>query len=116
MVRTRLANYPHFCSLTSRQVDGKLHQGTYIKPLLAELVRTLPNVRKPSVIPKLSAASETKSSRQDIITQDWVWGRLAQFFEPGDVVFGDTGTCTFGLHGESFTPGSQYAGHPTILL
>lgn len=86
-----------------------------MKPLLAELVRTLPKVREPTVIPKLLTASAPKSSRQDIITQDWVWGRVAQSFQPGDVVLGDTGTCTFGLHGENFTPGSQYACHPTIL-
>lgn len=32
-----------------------------------------------------------------LITQSWVWHRLAQWMQPHDVVFGETGTAAFGL-------------------
>jgi len=37
-----------------------------------------------------------------LITQSWIWGKIAQFLEPHDVIFGETGTAAFGLPDATF--------------
>lgn len=91
------------------QIKGKGYPGTFIKPLLAQLLDSLPADWKPKAgIPQLPRLEDCPthpshpSNRyrkfpEQMITHDWVWGRIASFLRPGDVVIPDTGTSTFGL-------------------
>lgn len=77
----------------------------HIKTLLAELlahvevdVKMLPSVPMPRLTPYFPQDDEDDKS----ITQAWVWSRIARFLQPGDVVFGETGTAAFGLPDTTF--------------
>ena len=59
-------------------------------------------------IPSLPPAALADSGEAHIITQDWIWGRIAQFMRPNDVVLGETGTAAFGLPDATFPPKVKY--------
>lgn len=96
------------------RIKGKAYPLTFIKPLLAKLVEAIPADWKPKAgIPQLPAlqdcpdhpahpANRYRKLPEQMITQDWVWKRVAEFLRPGDVVIPDTGTSTFGLSDAPF--------------
>ena len=43
-----------------------------------------------------------------MITQSWVWHRIAEWMQSGDVVFGETGTAAFGLPDATFPAGIHW--------
>ncbi|KAK5165916.1 uncharacterized protein LTR77_008840 [Saxophila tyrrhenica] len=45
----------------------------------------------------------------ELITQSWIWHRLASFMQPHDVVYGETGTAAFGL------PDAQFPANTTWI-
>jgi pyruvate decarboxylase len=47
------------------------------------------------------------------LTQDFLWARLGRFFQPGDVIIGETGTSAFGL-GDSFMPKGSFFFNQTV--
>lgn len=58
----------------------------------------LPKVAIPK-LPPLTLADDHEAKK---ITQSWVWGRIAEFLQPGDVVLGETGTAAFGIPDATF--------------
>ncbi|KAF9636700.1 Thiamine pyrophosphate enzyme TPP-binding protein [Lasiodiplodia theobromae] len=102
-------------------VQGKRYEGTFIKPLLAELVERVkkggeewPAEKKVEMpkLPKLEECPEHpahpnncryKKFPEQTITQEWLWPTVAgSFLREGDVVIPDTGTSTFGLSDAKF--------------
>ncbi|KIW04076.1 uncharacterized protein PV09_04893 [Verruconis gallopava] len=47
------------------------------------------------------------------LTQDFMWATLGKFFQPGDVIIGETGTSAFGL-GDSFMPSGSFFFNQTV--
>ncbi|KAF2767075.1 pyruvate decarboxylase isoenzyme [Teratosphaeria nubilosa] len=52
--------------------------------------------------PRLAERQKEDDLDSKSITQSWIWHRLAQFMQPHDVVFGETGTAAFGLPDATF--------------
>lgn len=101
-------------------VQGRKFEGTFIKPLLAELVERVGKggeewPGKKVEMPKLPSLEESpehpahpsncryKTFPEQTITQEWLWPTVAEsFLREGDVVIPDTGTSTFGLSDAKF--------------
>ncbi|KAH7047352.1 pyruvate decarboxylase isoenzyme [Macrophomina phaseolina] len=103
----------------SVNVKGKEYSNTFLKPLLAKLVESVPSDWKPkgAGVPKLPALKDCpehpahpgnayRKWPEQMITHDWVWGRVAAFMRPGDAVVAETGTSTFGLSDVPFPVGN----------
>ncbi|KAI7629218.1 hypothetical protein KC343_g5356 [Hortaea werneckii] len=77
-----------------------------IKALLRKLVEQVPLDGMPKVEkPKLPERPVEDDIDSKMITQSWVWHRLAEFLQPQDVVFGETGTAAFGIPDTTFPSG-----------
>ncbi|RMY84858.1 hypothetical protein D0862_11317 [Hortaea werneckii] len=77
-----------------------------IKAVLCKLVERIPLDGMPKVEkPKLPERPVEDDIDSKMITQSWVWHRLAEFLQPQDVVFGETGTAAFGIPDTTFPPG-----------
>ncbi|KAK0640381.1 putative pyruvate decarboxylase C13A11.06 [Lasiodiplodia hormozganensis] len=74
-----------------------------IRALLAGLVAGIDVSRLPVVSPpKAVAAAELAvngagKEEKELITQSWIWPRIAKFLRPGDVLVAESGTAQFGL-------------------
>ena len=91
-------------------VKGKAFPKTYIKPLLAELVKSLEGVEvSRSPIPQLPERAIPRDRDAKHLTQTWIWQQIASTFKPGDIVLGETGTAAYGLVGERWPENMQYA-------
>lgn len=62
-----------------------------IEPSKLKTYDPYPNLSRPE-----SVAFSTVNDKNGAITQDKLWGLLANFIEPGDIVFGETGTPGYG--------------------
>ncbi|KAF2101247.1 pyruvate decarboxylase-like protein [Rhizodiscina lignyota] len=90
-------------------VKGKQFPKTYIKPLLAELTKSLEGVEIAKVpIPQLPQRKIPRDHEASHLTQTWIWKEIASTFRPGDVVLGETGTASFGLVGERWPQDMTY--------
>ncbi|KAL1613573.1 hypothetical protein SLS54_010478 [Diplodia seriata] len=107
-------------------VRGETYEGTFIKPLLAELVERAgkggeewPGKKEVEVpvLPALEDCPEhpahpkncryNKALPEQTVTHEWLWQTLADgFLRAGDVVIPDTGTSTFGLGDARFPVGN----------
>jgi len=59
---------------------------------LAETVRAMPSLPKVRNEPDLST-----STREDVVSQEYFWPRVGQWFKPRDVIIAETGTSSFGM-------------------
>jgi pyruvate decarboxylase len=84
----------------------KKFESTPIKAVIQELLKQA----KPEKLkakfkkPELPPRPIEEDADSKLITQSWIWHRLARFFQPHDVVFGETGTAAFGLPDATFPP------------
>lgn len=62
--------------------------------LTAQLEPLAPDAKKLEV-PKFT--SPVPKENDEAISQAWLWPRVSQFFEPGDVIVAETGTSSFGI-------------------
>lgn len=84
-------------------IGQKTYSSAPIKAVLRKLLEQVSAEKVPkSPMPKLPERPIEDDADSKMITQSWVWGRLAQFFQPHDVVFGETGTAAFGLPDATF--------------
>lgn len=58
----------------------------------------MPKVTMPNIDGKRPAEDQDATA----ITQTWLWPRFNNFFKPGDVVIGETGTAAFGIPDSTF--------------
>lgn len=74
--------------------------------MLAERVNgsRIPKVDVPILPSKILATDQEGSA----ITQTWIWDRIAEFLQPGDVILGETGTAAFGLPDATFPKDTTY--------
>ena len=83
----------------------KTHGKVPIRAMLKKLSSLAPSYKIASVDnPKHSLPERPLEDDLDskFITQSWVWHRIAEWMQPHDVVFGETGTAAFGLPDASF--------------
>ena len=74
-----------------------------IKAVLRKLLEQVSSDKVPKApMPKLPERPTEDDMDSKMITQSWVWHRLAEFLQPKDVVFGETGTAAFGLPDATF--------------
>jgi len=90
-------------------VRGKTYPAAPIKAVLRKLLEQLSPEKVPKVEkPKLPERVLEDDRDSELITQSWVWHRIADFLKPHDVVFGETGTAAFGLPDATFPPHTQW--------
>ncbi|TKA30956.1 hypothetical protein B0A50_01924 [Salinomyces thailandicus] len=74
-----------------------------IKAVLRKLVEQIPLDGMPKVAkPQLPERPTEDDIDSKMITQSWVWHRIAKYLQPQDVVFGETGTAAFGIPDTTF--------------
>ncbi|KAM0244500.1 hypothetical protein ACHAP5_006181 [Fusarium lateritium] len=78
---------------------GKTQYAVSMKHVLRNLVESLRSSPFVMAEQKVTWGPYPKFNFQasDILKQDFLWGALSSFFQPGDVVIGETGTSAFGL-------------------
>lgn len=82
---------------------GKTYSSAPIKAVLSRLLEQVSTDKIPkSSKPMLPEAPLEDDADSKAITQSWIWHRLAKFFQPRDVVIGETGTAAFGLPDATF--------------
>ncbi|WPH01341.1 pyruvate decarboxylase [Acrodontium crateriforme] len=80
-----------------------------IKKVLAKLAELIESDRIPKVaVPKLPERPVEDDADSKLITQSWIWHRIASFLQANDVIFGETGTAAFGLPDATFPAGTQW--------
>ncbi|KAK3069044.1 hypothetical protein LTR53_012923 [Teratosphaeriaceae sp. CCFEE 6253] len=90
-------------------VKGQKYPDVPLKAVLRSLLRQLSPDKVPQVtMPKLPDRLLEDDHDSKLITQSWVWHRIAAFLQPHDVVFGETGTAAFGLPDATFPPHTQW--------
>ncbi|KAK5125323.1 hypothetical protein LTR85_000432 [Meristemomyces frigidus] len=77
---------------------GKAFSNAPIKAMLQKLLEQVSTDKVPkNSKPKLPETPPEDDANSKMITQSWIWHRLAEFFQPHDIVIGETGTASFGL-------------------
>ncbi|KAK3659996.1 hypothetical protein LTR56_000922 [Elasticomyces elasticus] len=90
-------------------VKEKTYPEAPIKAVLRKLLDIVTTDKVPIVeMPKLPERPLEDDRDSKLITQSWVWHRLAEFLEPNDVIFGETGTAAFGIPDATFPPHTQW--------
>ncbi|KAJ7766357.1 thiamine diphosphate-binding protein [Mycena maculata] len=77
-----------------------------MKQILPRLTARLGPAARKLEVPAFRAILPTENS--DTITHAWLWPRLSKFFQPKDVVVGETGTSNFGLLEVPFPEGAVF--------
>lgn len=101
-------------SLAIDAEEVTLHcEKTFSKAPIKSVLRKLIEQLTPSKIarpapPKLSDRLLEDDAESKLITQSWVWHRIAEFLEPHDVIFGETGTAAFGLPDATFPASTNW--------
>jgi pyruvate decarboxylase len=90
----------HDVELTGWKISSKAP----LKATIKALNDLAPKLASQYPIPKIENPFKSLPERpleddrdSKLITQSWVWHRIADWMEPHDVVFGETGTAAFGL-------------------
>ncbi|EGG07363.1 uncharacterized protein MELLADRAFT_43199 [Melampsora larici-populina 98AG31] len=94
-----IVQYAHYPDLGFRQ----------LLPILTQTLSSLPKktIRKEELNPRFITKDDQKN--HGLITQDQFWPLWAQdFFQPNDVVLGETGTSSFGLLDVKFPDGASF--------
>ncbi|KAH9843324.1 putative TPP enzyme family protein [Teratosphaeria destructans] len=74
-----------------------------LKAVLKSLIKACnPDHHFSAPFPQLPERRKEDDLDSKLITQSWIWHRLAQFMQSHDVVFGETGTAAFGLPDATF--------------
>ena len=88
---------------------------TSSKVPLKAVIKRLADLASADKIPKVANPKNNLPERpleddleSKIITQSWVWHRLAEWMQPHDVVFGETGTAAFGIPDSTFPSDLQW--------
>jgi len=84
-------------------MNAETFSNTPLKAVLRHLLKQV----SPDKIPKVGMPTLPPRPLEDdldsrLITQSWIWHRLAEFLQPHDVVFGETGTAAFGIPDATF--------------
>ena len=88
---------------------GKIYSKVPMKSVLARLTKSAVATKVPSPpIPTLPKRLIEDDADAKHITQSWIWHRLAAFLQPHDVVFGETGTTSFGLPEATFPASTHF--------
>lgn len=76
---------------------------------LKAVIKSLNMLASSAKIPKVANPKDSLPERpleddidSKLITQSWIWHRMAEWMQPHDVVFGETGTAAFGLPDAQF--------------
>ena len=83
----------------------KMSSKVPLKAVISKLVALASSDKIPKVVnPRHKYPERPQEDDLDskMITQSWVWHRLAEWMQPHDVVFGETGTAAFGLPDATF--------------
>ncbi|KAF8855034.1 thiamine diphosphate-binding protein [Acephala macrosclerotiorum] len=93
--------FPTFCPFMGK--SGEVFEGVHLKSFIASLLASLDVTKlpksQPLTLPPLPIPSDINDPR---ITQSYLWPRLGNFFQDGDIVFADGGTTHFGLQDTTF--------------
>ncbi|GAB7322464.1 hypothetical protein MBLNU13_g03401t1 [Cladosporium sp. NU13] len=90
-------------------VKGVTFSPAPLKPLLASIVSQLDPSQAPSAsIPTLPPRPQEDDISATEVTQSHLWPTLAAFLQPGDVLFGETGTAAFGIPDSTFPANIQW--------
>ena len=82
--------------LNNTRIGYADYDNVNMSDVLEQLVRRLPR-RSDVKGPKVKRPAAPKVSPGDPITAEYLYPRLADFLEPGDIIVSETGTVTFGL-------------------
>jgi len=83
---------------THTQIGYARYPGIGMKRLLPVLSAELAHMKGAAEkIPVARYVLELPNDNSPIITQDWLWPRVGQFFKPKDVIVAETGTSSFGI-------------------
>ncbi|KAK3055544.1 hypothetical protein LTR09_003464 [Extremus antarcticus] len=97
----------HDVSIKGWKTSSKVPIKATIKSLTSLASKyTIPKVENPLHTLPERPLEDDRDSKQ--ITQSWVWHRLAEFMQPHDVVYGETGTAAFGLPDAQFPPNTTW--------
>ena len=92
-----------FLDAFTTTVKGTKFETTPLKPLLAALSSQLDASKAPkAAIPTLPPRPQEDDIAAKEMTQSHLWPTLANFLQPGDVIFGETGTAAFGIPDSTF--------------
>ncbi|KAK5132396.1 hypothetical protein LTR08_009126 [Meristemomyces frigidus] len=81
----------------------KTYSGAPIKAVLRKVLEQASKERVPEVsMPKLPEKTVEDDADSKMITQSWIWDRLAESLQAHDVVIGETGTASFGIPDATF--------------
>lgn len=88
---------------------GKSFSEAPIRAVLSRLAEEVSQDKIPKVnMPKLPERPLEDDHDSKLITQSWVWHRLAEFLKPHDVLLGETGTAAFGLPDATYPAGVNW--------
>lgn len=95
-----IVQYAHYPDLGFRQ----------LLPLLTKKLSSLPKKVTPrNLNPKFITKDSKQDKKEGLITQDQFWPLWSHdFFEPKDVILGETGTSSFGLLDVKFPDGASF--------
>ena len=82
------------CGEVFRDIPAKHAMSLLVQQLDTSKIKSYnpyPSLPRPEAV-----AFSTLTNKDDTITQDKLWGLLSNFLEPGDIVFGETGTAGYG--------------------
>ncbi|TLD11833.1 hypothetical protein E2P81_ATG10275 [Venturia nashicola] len=87
----------------STTVKGVKFASTPLKPLLAAIASQVDASKAPKAsIPTLPPRPQEDDFSAKEVTQSNLWPTIANFLQPGDVIFGETGTAAFGIPDSTF--------------
>lgn len=82
---------------------GNRHDKVHYTTFLPHLTSKISSQKLAQVeIPKFPAPPPPEDQSSNDIRQSYMWEKLNDFFQPGDVIFGETGTAALGLPGSTF--------------
>ena len=90
-------------------VKGVTFSPAPLKPLLTSIVSQIKTSQVPTAsIPTLPPRPQEDDISATEVTQSHLWPTLAAFLQPGDVLFGETGTAAFGIPDSTFPAKIQW--------
>ncbi|KAF2717464.1 pyruvate decarboxylase-like protein [Polychaeton citri CBS 116435] len=89
----------------TRVLGQKRFTATPIKHVLQSMNQHFDQAKMPKVeIPQMPPRIVEDDLDSKMITQSYIWPRIARFLQPNDVVYGETGTAAFGMPDVTFPP------------
>jgi pyruvate decarboxylase len=98
-----------YCDADSTTIKGTKFASTPLKHLLAAVSSRIETSKAPSAsIPTLPPRPKEDDISATEVTQSHLWPTIATFLQPGDVIFGETGTAAFGIPDSTFPAKIQW--------